>query len=74
MATGVRLMKQYLPLISGVAEKLRVTEIMYHPAEPPAGDPNAEFIELKNMAVESLNLNLVRFTNGIQHRNFNPWR
>jgi hypothetical protein len=33
---------------------------MYHPL-----DPNEEFIELKNIGSESINLNLVSFTNGI---------
>jgi len=33
---------------------------MYHP-----DDPNAEFIELKNIGAGSLNLNLVRFVDGI---------
>jgi len=39
---------------------LRITEIMYHP-----DDPNTEFIELKNIGTETLNLNLVKFTNGV---------
>ncbi len=43
-----------------VAENLRITEIMYNPIEP-----NEEFIELKNVANETINLNLVSFTNGI---------
>jgi hypothetical protein len=53
--------------VGPVAENLRITEIMYHPAY--AGDPNdqnAEFIELTNVGAESINLNLVRFTEGIQ--------
>ena len=33
---------------------------MYHP-----GDPNEEFIELQNIGAESINLNLVRFTKGV---------
>jgi hypothetical protein len=44
-----------------VAENLRITEIMYH----PQNDPNDEFIELTNIGSETINLNLVRFTNGI---------
>ena len=36
---------------------------MYHPAE----DPNAEFIELTNVGAETINLNLVRFTKGIEY-------
>ena len=51
--------------IGPVAENLRVTEIMYHPQDPPVGDPNSEFIELKNIGAEPLNINLVSFTNGI---------
>lgn len=46
--------------VGPVADNLRITEIMYHPQ-----DPNAEFIELKNIGAETLNLNLVSFTNGI---------
>jgi hypothetical protein len=46
--------------VGPVADNLRITEIMYHP-----DDPNAEFIELKNIGAESLNLNLVRFVDGI---------
>jgi len=47
--------------VGPVAENLRITEIMYHPET----DPNEEFIELKNIGTETINLNLVRFTNGI---------
>ena len=43
-----------------VKENLRVSEIMYHPP-----DPNHEFIELKNIGTETLNLALVKFTDGI---------
>ncbi|TKJ33425.1 MAG: hypothetical protein CEE38_20705 [Planctomycetes bacterium B3_Pla] len=46
--------------VGPVAESLRITEIMYHPAEP-----NEEFIELKNVGAETINLNLVSFTDGI---------
>jgi len=52
--------------VGPVAESLRITEIMYNPrntADP--NDPNEEFIELKNIATEAINLNLVRFTRGI---------
>jgi len=44
-----------------VAESLRISEIMYH----PAGDPNAEYIELTNVGSETINLNFVSFTDGI---------
>jgi hypothetical protein len=49
-----------------VAENLRITEIMYHPQDTgDPNNPNEEFIELKNIGTEILNLNLVKFTNGI---------
>jgi hypothetical protein len=49
-----------------VAEELRITEMMYHPqGTGDSNDPNEEFIELKNIGTETLNLNLVKFTNGI---------
>jgi hypothetical protein len=46
--------------VGPVAESLRVSELMYHPS-----DPNCEFIELTNIGNRSINLNLVRFTDGI---------
>ncbi len=46
--------------VGPVAQNLRISEIMYHPA-----DPNDEFIELVNVGTEPINLNLVRFTNGV---------
>lgn len=45
---------------SRVADYLRVTEIMYHPA-----DPNHEFIEVQNVGPSAVNLAWVRFTDGI---------
>jgi hypothetical protein len=49
-----------------VAENLRITEMMYHPQDTgDPNNPNEEFIELKNIGTETLNLNLVKFTNGI---------
>ncbi|MBN2316949.1 MAG: lamin tail domain-containing protein, partial [Sedimentisphaerales bacterium] len=52
--------------VGAVAENFRITEIMYHPqALTDAGEPNEEFIELTNIGTETINLNLVRFTNGI---------
>jgi hypothetical protein len=52
--------------VGPVAESLRISELMYHPADTgnPA-DPDTEFIELTNIGSESINLNLVRFTNGV---------
>jgi len=48
---------------------LRVTEIMYHPADPNAGSPyvdeDFEFIELRNIGTSTLDLSHVSFTNGI---------
>jgi hypothetical protein len=46
--------------VGPVAESLRITEIMYNPS-----DPNTEYIELQNVAGETINLNLVKFTDGI---------
>ena len=46
--------------VGPVAENLRITEIMYNPQ-----DQLGEFIELKNIGTETINLNLVSFTNGI---------
>ncbi|MHC4656766.1 MAG: lamin tail domain-containing protein [Planctomycetota bacterium] len=52
--------------VGPVANYLRITEIMYHPLNTgDANDPNTEFIELRNIGPEILNLNLVRFTEGI---------
>ncbi len=49
--------------VGAVKDKLRITELMYHPAEP--GDPCQEFVELKNIGTTTLNLNLVKFAEGI---------
>ena len=53
-----------------VAEILRITELMYHPAEPPAGSSwtaqDLEYIELTNIGGATINLNQVRFTNGVR--------
>ena len=46
--------------VQSVTDNLRITEIMYHPA-----DPNAEYIELKNISTTIINPALVEFTNGI---------
>jgi hypothetical protein len=52
--------------VGPVAESLRITEIMYHPASTgQPDDPNTEFVELKNIGTATLNLHLVRFTEGI---------
>ena len=48
--------------VGPVAENLRISEVMYH----PASDPNAEYIELTNIGAKTINLNLVTFTNGVE--------
>ena len=49
-----------------VADNVRITEIMYHPQDTnDPNDPNEEYIELKNIGASAINLNLVRFTKGI---------
>jgi len=54
--------------VGPVAQSLRVSEIMYNPLDTGnPNDPNTEFIELTNIANQSINLNLVRFTNGIDY-------
>ncbi len=52
--------------VGPVAEGLRISEIMYHPRETGnPNDPNAEYIELMNIGLKTINLGLVRFTDGI---------
>jgi hypothetical protein len=52
--------------IGPVADNLRITEIMYNPYGPDdTGEPYEEYIELTNIGAETINLNLVKFTNGI---------
>ncbi|MBN1361981.1 MAG: CotH kinase family protein [Sedimentisphaerales bacterium] len=52
--------------VGPVAESLRISEIMYHPIELGGpDDPNCEYIELTNVGAETINLNLVRFTDGV---------
>jgi len=46
--------------VGHIADNLRITEIMYLPLEP-----RAEYVELQNVGTESLDLNMVRFANGI---------
>lgn len=45
-------------------DTLRVTELMFH----PAGDPDAEFIELQNVGSGPLDLSGVSFTAGVDFR------
>ncbi len=52
--------------VGQIAESLRISEIMYHPIDTGSpDDPNAEYIELTNVGHETINLNLVKFTDGI---------
>ena len=52
--------------VGPIKENLRITEIMYHPKDSNnPNDPNEEFIELKNIGTETIDLNLVRFAEGI---------
>ncbi len=52
--------------VGPVKESLRITEIMYHPKDANSPeDPNKEYIELKNIAAQTININLVRFTEGV---------
>ena len=57
------------PLSAHVTENLRITEVMYNPARPPAGSPwgndDFEFIELKNIGDEAIDLTYVSFVGGI---------
>ncbi|MHC4478380.1 MAG: lamin tail domain-containing protein [Planctomycetota bacterium] len=52
--------------VGPIADRLRITEIMYHPNDTGnPNDPNTEFIELKNVGIDPINLNLVSFTDGV---------
>ncbi|MHC4758594.1 MAG: CotH kinase family protein, partial [Planctomycetota bacterium] len=52
--------------VGPVKDNLRITEIMYHPQDSnDPNDPNGEFIELKNIGGSSINLNMVRFSDGV---------
>jgi hypothetical protein len=52
--------------VGPVVESLRVSEIMYHPAETGSpDDPNTEYIELINIGAETIDLNFVRFSDGV---------
>ncbi|MBN1846878.1 MAG: lamin tail domain-containing protein, partial [Sedimentisphaerales bacterium] len=61
------------PLSAGTLEHLRLTELMYHPAEPSVAEENAgftdkddfEFIELKNTGTTELDLSDVSITDGV---------
>jgi hypothetical protein len=53
-----------------VVPALRITEIMYHPGQPPAGSTNApsdfEYLELTNTGSNSVNLVGFRLAHGIE--------
>ena len=54
--------------VGPVAQSLRISELMYHPLDTGnPNDPNTEFIELTNIASQSINLNLVQFTKGVHY-------
>jgi hypothetical protein len=52
--------------VGSIRNSLRITEIMYHPMDTSnPNDPNTEYIELKNIGANTINLNLVKFDKGI---------
>ena len=52
--------------VGPVAESLRISELMYHPADDgDPDDPNTEYVELTNIGAETINLNLVKFADGV---------
>ncbi|MBN1846077.1 MAG: lamin tail domain-containing protein [Sedimentisphaerales bacterium] len=52
-------------VLLSVIDSLRITELMYNPADPPAGstfgNDQFEFIELKNIGAETISLTGVKF-------------
>jgi hypothetical protein len=53
--------------VGPVREGLRISEIMYRPADTgQPDDPNAEYVELTNIGTDVLDLNLVQFTRGVR--------
>ena len=57
------------PLAAYILNNLRITEVMYDPAEPPASDSTDnnefEFIELQNIGDETIDSTSVSFVDGI---------
>jgi hypothetical protein len=67
---GRRMSALFYPGSPTLAQQyLRITEIMYHPPQPPAGSPfvdeDFEFIELKNIGPTAFDLPGVHFSDGI---------
>jgi hypothetical protein len=57
------------PLSAGILENLRITEVMYNPSDMNTGDyinnNEFEFVELKNIGDEAIDLTFVSFVDGI---------
>ena len=57
------------PIAAYILNNLRITEVMYDPADPPANDSTDndefEFIELQNIGDETIDLTSVSFADGI---------
>ncbi|MBN1124637.1 MAG: lamin tail domain-containing protein, partial [Sedimentisphaerales bacterium] len=56
------------PLAGGVLDSLRITELMYNPAPDATGTYDSqeyEFIELKNIGVNSISLDTVTISDGV---------
>jgi len=59
------------PVAMGILQDLRITELMYNPADPPVGsaydNDDFEFIELKNIGAQAIeDLSSVAFTDGFE--------
>jgi len=58
------------PLSAGILDNLRITEMMYNPSWGDAGDitdnDEFEFVELKNIGDETIDLTFISFVEGIQ--------
>ena len=65
-AGGWSAMNEAVFAVGPVAESLRISEILYHPADTgDPNDPNTEFIELTHVGDEPIHLNLVRLVEGV---------
>ena len=54
------------PVAAGILEDLRITELMYNPGQAAVADNDEyEFVELKNIGDETLDLSTVSFVEGI---------